>query len=67
MTTPGVGYAAGYNDYMEDIDLYEYAAMNGPWGGRLPVRPESDHEQKKQAQDRMVIETVKVGCNNERS
>lgn len=65
MNTPGVGYAAGFNEYLDEMELYDYVALNGgaaagPWGGRLPVPLESEHEQKKQAQDRMVIETVKV-------
>jgi hypothetical protein len=44
-----------------DLDIYDYATgIDGPWGTRPPAVLESDHEQRKQAQDRLVIETLKV-------
>jgi hypothetical protein len=45
-----------------DLDIYDYTgAIDGAWGSRPLPALESDHEQKCQAQDRMVIETLKVG------
>lgn len=43
-----------------DLDIYEYGPMEGPWAARLLPPIESDHEQKRQIQDRLITETLKV-------